>query len=344
VPSPIALDSFDDTRRLDEPALRDLLDHGRPEERVWAIWALALRSADIGDLGRRDEPDPGVRRSLAIVLAGHGEIDLLTQLARRDPAPEVRAAATRLIARLAIDGALSPALVLERVADDGVEVRLAVLGTMFERAPRWLVELAARLLDDRDADVRYEAFEALVRAGRVGPALLWLEEAPEAEARLSLVRFSARGRTHACAELVADSSRRLRRLLIESVRVASWRDLEPAAGDDPSLLRVLVRKNPGVLDEMPLDRLIAATLRDPSDSWLLRVRDRLATLDHPEELAPLLHDYRELVADRIAELDRRIRELRVRAGERADAELYALQEDRGELEHAFDRASRLLVH
>jgi hypothetical protein len=99
-----------------------------------------------------------------------------------------------------------------------------------------------------------------------------------------------------------------------------------------------------VLDEMPLGQLIAATLRDPSDAWLLRVRDRLVTLEHPDELAPLLHDYRELVAHRIAELDRRIRELRGRGGERADGELYALQEDRAELEHAFDRASRLLVH
>jgi hypothetical protein len=338
------LDSFDDTRRLDEPALRDLLDHGRPEERVWAIWALALRSADVGDLARRDEPDPGVRRSLAIVLAGHGHLDLLTQLARRDPAPEVRAAATRLLSRLAIDGAVAPALVLERAADDGVETRIAVLGTIFERAPTWLVELATRLLDDRDADVRYEAFEALVRAEHAAPALVWLEESPEAEARLSLVRFAARGRARACAELVASSSRRLRRLLIESVRVATWRDLEPAIGDDPALLRALARKNPGVLDEMPLDQLLAATLRDPSDASLLRVRDRLAALDHPDELAPLVHDYREVVAHRIAELDRRIHELRGRGGDRADGELYTLQEDRAELEHAYERASRLLVH
>jgi hypothetical protein len=343
VRAPLA--TFDDTSGLDEPALRDLLEHGRPEERVWAIWALALRSAaDIGDLARRDEPDPGVRRSLAIVLAGHGQLDLLTQLARRDPAPEVRAAATRLLSRLAIDGAVPSALVLERVADDGVEARLAVLGTIFERAPTWLVDLATRLLDDRDADVRYEAFEALVRAGRAEPALVWLEESPEAESRLSLVRFAARGRARACAELVACSSRRLRRLLIESVRVATWRDLEPAVADEPSLLRVLARKNPGVLDEMPLERLLAATLRDPSDAWLLRVRDRLAMLEHPDELAPLLHDYREVVAHRISDLDRRIRELRGRAGDRADAELYALQEDRAELEHAYERASRLLVH
>ncbi|HUE39258.1 MAG TPA: hypothetical protein VMR29_07115 [Candidatus Binatia bacterium] len=85
------IDSFDDTRRLDEPALRDLLDHGRPEERVWAMWALALRSADVGELARRDEPDAGVRRSLAVVLAGHGQLELLTALARRDPAPHWQA-------------------------------------------------------------------------------------------------------------------------------------------------------------------------------------------------------------------------------------------------------------
>ena len=37
--------------------------------------------------------------------------------------------------------------------------------------------------------------EALIRVGRQMQALMWLEEAPEAEARLSLMRWSARGRT-----------------------------------------------------------------------------------------------------------------------------------------------------
>jgi HEAT repeat protein len=216
-----AIDSFEDVRSLGEAELHALLEGGRPEERVWAIWALALRSADVADLGARVEPDAGVRRNLAIVLAGHGQLDLLVALAKRDPAAEVRAAAMQLVARFAIDDKLPSALVGERVAADGSEVRIAVLGTVFGGAPSWLIDVSRRLLDDADSDVRYEAFEALVRVGSNDHALMWLEEAPEAEARLALMRWSARGRVRACAELLSRASRRMRRLLIESVRVAS---------------------------------------------------------------------------------------------------------------------------
>jgi hypothetical protein len=81
-------ETFEQVRELAERDLRALLEHGRPEQRVWAIWALALRSTDgVGDLGQRNEPDAGVRRTLAVVLAGHGELELLIALARRDPAP-----------------------------------------------------------------------------------------------------------------------------------------------------------------------------------------------------------------------------------------------------------------
>src|SRR5205823_7823317 len=132
-------ESFEDVRGLAEPELRELLEHGRPEERVWAIWALALRSAgQVGELVHHQDPDPGVRRNLAIVLAGHGELELLVALAHRDPAPEVRAGAMQLVCRLAIDGALAPELVIERVGGDGPEVRIAVLGTVFAGGPRWL--------------------------------------------------------------------------------------------------------------------------------------------------------------------------------------------------------------
>src|SRR6478609_8740317 len=82
------LDSFDDVRSLTEPELQALLDSGRPEQRVWAIWALAMRSGDSGqtakvpDLGALQEPDAAVRRHLAVVLAGAGQYDLLVALAK----------------------------------------------------------------------------------------------------------------------------------------------------------------------------------------------------------------------------------------------------------------------
>ncbi len=121
-------DTFDEVRRLTEPELRELLDGGRPEQRVWAIWALALRSgAEVDALAQRSEPDPGVRRNFAIVLAGHGHYDVLVALAKRDPASVVRASAMQLVTRIAVDGKLPDAIVRERVMADGSDVKIAVL-------------------------------------------------------------------------------------------------------------------------------------------------------------------------------------------------------------------------
>lgn len=340
------IDSFDDVRGLAEPELRQLLDRGRPEERVWAIWALAMRAGTgaITELAHRVEPDAGVRRNLAVVLAGHGEFELLVGLAQRDPAPEVRGAAMQLVTRLAIDGKLPPTFVIDRATADAPEVRTAVLGTIFAGAPPWLVEVAERLLNDRDGDVRYEAFEALVRAGRAATALLWLEEVAEPEARLTLMRWSARGRARASAELLGRSSRRLRRLLIESVRVATWDDLSAAVGDDPALIRALARRNSNAFDQMPLATLIRATLREPSDAWITMARDRLTRLDHPVDVAALLPDYRDLCARRIGELETHMASLRRVGTEAAHSELAALDDERAALESALEAAARLLVH
>ena len=340
-----AIESFEDVRGLTEAELRGLIERGRPEQRVWAIWALALRSADIGDLAQRREPDAGVRRNLAVVLAGHGQVDLLVALAKRDPAAEVRAAAMQLVCRFAIDAKLPHAFVSERVRHDGGAVRLAVLGTVFAGAPPWLLELAESLLDDSDGDVRYEAFEALVRGGATAQALMWLEEAPEAEARLALMRWSARGRVRPCAELLARASRRMRRLLIESVRVARWDDLSPVIGDEVALVRALARRNPMVFDEMPLDALMRATLREPNPAWLAMVRDRLAQLEAPEhEAAPLLYDFRELCAKRVADLDKTIGALRERGDDDAERDIALLEDQRVVVESALEHASRMLVH
>ena len=287
-----------------------------------------------------------MRRNLAVVLAGHGQLDLLVALAKKDPAPEVRAAATQLVSRFALDGKLPSALVTERVTSDGSEVRLAVLGTMFAGAPAWLVDIAQRLLEDADSDVRYEAFEALVRAGNNEHALMWLEEIPEAEARLALMRWSARGRVRAVAEALARASRRMRRLLIESVRTATWHDLAPAVAGETALIRALARRSPTVFDDMPLAALMAATLREPNIGWLAMIRDRLAKLEHPEdaELVALLHDFRELCADRVGALGTAIAELRKQRGDDIEHEIAILEDQRVVLESALEHASRMLVH
>jgi hypothetical protein len=341
----MGVESFEDARALGETELRSLLETGRPEERVWAIWALALKSTDIDALGQRHEPDAGVRRNLAVVLAGHGQLDLLVALAKRDPAPEVRASAMQLVTRIAIDGKLSPAIVTDRATHDRAEVKIAVLGTISENVPPWLLDVAKQLVEDHDGDVRYEAFEALVRAGSTEHALMWLEETPESEARLTMMRWSARGKVRACAVTLAAASRRLRRLLIESVRVATWQDLAPAIGDEPALIRALARRAPDVFDQMPLVTLVRMTLREPTDMWIVMVRDRLAALPSPDDaVGDLLHDFREVCAKRIGEIDTLSREMRGQRDPQLQHELELLEDQRVALESALDQACRMLVH
>jgi hypothetical protein len=315
---------YDDVRSLSQRELRAMLERGRPEERLWALWALALASApnDLDALVRRDEPDAGVRRNLAVILAGHGQLDLLVALAKRDPAPEVRAAAMQLVARLALDGKLPTALVVERAtADDAGVVRIAILGTAFANAPAWLRELARALLNDADRDVRYEAFEALVRAGGadVGTAIAWLDgAASEDEARIAVMRWTAgttggERRVHACATMLANAnaSRRLRRMLVECVRVATWHDLAPVIGHgdgaDAALVRAFMLRSADAAEQVqhiPPATIVAIALREGGDKWLLAARDRLATVNVPDfELAPLLADYRERCELRARDLE-----------------------------------------
>jgi hypothetical protein len=341
-----AIDSYEATRALDEGQLHALLEHGRPEQRVWAIWTLAITTSDVALFDPAREPEPGVRRNLAVVLAGHGELDLLIALASRDPSPDVRAAAIQLVTRFAIDDKLPAAFVIDRILVDGSEVKMAVLGTVFERAPPWLLEIAQQLVEDRDSDVRYEAFEALVRGGADAHALMWLEEIPEAECRLALMRWTARGRVLPCANALATSSRRLRRLLIESVRVASWDELAPAVGDEPALIRSLARRTPTIFDQMPLATLMRATLREPTDAWITMVRDRLASLATPGgELDELLHDFREVCVQRIADIDAHAGELKGPSRDPAlQRERELLDDQRVALESALEAAARMLVH
>lgn len=179
-----SIESFEDAARLDPPALRRLLESPRPEQRIWAIWALALRArGEIAELARRtaSEPSPGVRRALAVVLAGHGEAARLVGLARHDPDPAVRASAAQLVTRLAAGGAIDPAIVIEAAAREPASAP-AILAAIDARAPEALAQLAAHLLEAGDEEVQLEAFEALLRVDTPATrarAIAWLRGAPD---------------------------------------------------------------------------------------------------------------------------------------------------------------------
>jgi hypothetical protein len=164
------ISSFEDLARLTTGELRTLLAADHATHRVWAIWALAMRAAQashladlIGHVAR--EPNAGVRRALVVVLAGHGELDLVIALGRHDPSVEVRAHAMQLATRLATGGMIAPAVIRDQLARASPEVRAAMLGAIAAGAPAWLAQLAQDALEDREADVQLEAFEATLRLG-----------------------------------------------------------------------------------------------------------------------------------------------------------------------------------
>jgi len=93
-----ALEDFEATRQLGERELRELMNDPDPRTRLHAIWALGLRVAPVIDY-LAGEPDPGVRRGLAVVLASIGELDLLVALYRHDPNVHVRASTAQMVVR-----------------------------------------------------------------------------------------------------------------------------------------------------------------------------------------------------------------------------------------------------
>jgi len=124
------MNHFEETRNLTIEALHRALAEGDAPDRVFAIWALALRVPAVTRTmidQLRSEPDPGVRRALAVVLAGEGELDLLVAICRRDPSIHVRASVVQMLFRFADAGRVPWSLVLERLSD-APEVRAAVVG------------------------------------------------------------------------------------------------------------------------------------------------------------------------------------------------------------------------
>jgi hypothetical protein len=216
---------FAATDALDDAGVRALLAGGAAEERVWAAWRIAIRRGSampeiVAQV--RGEPSPGVRRALVVVLAGHGELDLLVALGRHDPAAEVRAAAMTIVARVAGQGAIDPAVVTDAFAADA-GVRPAILGGIPAGAPGPLRELILRGLVDpgHPHEVRLEAFEAALRLGAYAAAVRWLVAAGGALSDAACERLLALD-AGAVREILAGAEARVRaQLRTRLVRRAS---------------------------------------------------------------------------------------------------------------------------
>ncbi|MGE0325055.1 MAG: HEAT repeat domain-containing protein [Polyangiaceae bacterium] len=184
--SAVGRDSFEEVRQLPEEELRQLLSAGSSIQRVWAAWALGLRQgaqfAPEAGAQLAAEPDPGVRRHLAVILAGAGDRDAVQALAEHDPAEVVRTSALRL--RLQMSTGAERARVIEgliSVATSGrsESLRCEVL-RILSTIPR---ELSAKSLEPCLAD----PVEAVRRASLDVLFLMRSEEAT-----LSLIAHSAR--------------------------------------------------------------------------------------------------------------------------------------------------------
>ena len=149
---------------------RALLHSADPSERIWASWALALQlgGAAVAEVRTRphDEPTPGVRRQLVVVLAGLGETDLVHQMALHDPDAGVRGTAVQYFIRTLDPGsAAAEEFAARRIEEDVVRVRLAILEEVLAGRVALPESLLLKMVVGQDRDQRSSALEALGRRG-----------------------------------------------------------------------------------------------------------------------------------------------------------------------------------
>jgi hypothetical protein len=269
----VVVDSFEDVQRLDDGAVKALLERGRPEEKVWAIWTLALRSGD-GTVGKRveREPDAGVRRTLAVILASHGDTGLLVALARHDPELVVRETAFHLATRLAAGGKVEIGVILEAGQREGA-IRIAVLGALEPGAPPPLVEFAHAQLSCGDPNVELEAFEALVRLDTPAErraARAWMLRLPDVA--LACERWLRVGTPETLADTFMSAGPPARAQVLRQLRAPRWPVVERLVGSDIELLRqVLARTDIAI----PARVLASAILRGEHPGFVDRLTTRL---------------------------------------------------------------------
>jgi hypothetical protein len=296
-----SIDTFEQAMQLDTAALRQLLASGRPEQRVWAMWALALRQQGVPDIVPRTaaEPDPGVRRTLAVVLASHGETDLLVALARHDPVIAVRASAMQLVTRLAAGGAIDASVVLEAVQREP-EIQAAILAALDHHAPEFALAVAVRVLHDGAPDLQVEAFEALVRIATpagLHRALAWLGTARPPLAIDACQRWARIATPEAVVAVLAGAPGELRVIALRALREASWSVIEPLTGGDRALL---LRAECHAHPQLPFPLLVQLVQEDATVPALTALVKRMEVLRAaPPELVPLLPGLRAHAVHRL---------------------------------------------
>ncbi|MCE9573374.1 MAG: hypothetical protein K8W52_09470 [Deltaproteobacteria bacterium] len=270
------LRDFDDARTLGEPELRARLRDGAPVERVWCAWQLGLRRAGSHDFAEqvKREPHPGVRRHLAVAVAGAHDVDVLVVMARHDPDSGVRSTAMLLATRFAAAGLIPWAIIEAGLADEAPGVREAIVGALPEEAPGPALLIGA--LADASREVRRAAIDRVLAApgdeAMVRGACALLDRAAKDERTEVLTRWRAAVGTRALAEAMAHASAavQLAALAVLPGTVA-WREVAPMVERaDPAVVDALDWRIDGDLAEVPLAVLLRWLVS--GEDWRLDAR------------------------------------------------------------------------
>jgi hypothetical protein len=298
------VESFEEVSALPSAQLEQLLERGRPEQRLWAIWTLALRTGD-GSVALRveHEPDAGVRRTLAVILAGHGNTQLLVALARHDPELVVRATAFHLATRLAAGGALDLSVVLDARTREPA-IRIAVLGAVEPGAPQPLATFAHDQLACGVAEVELEAFEALLRLGGADEravARAWLLR--QTDIVPGCDRWQRVAGVQSLAELFAPADQAVRARVLRSLRAPPWSAATLLVGDSLDLLReALARRDIAVPTSVLARGVIRGGHRLIAEQLAVRLASAVAGRELFADLRAAIEvdDARERLADLLA--------------------------------------------
>lgn len=190
---------FSQVQQQPTTAVLELAAAGDPRERVWAAWAIGLRAPQAHDWiaeRARLDPEPGVRRHLAVMLAGYRRREDLWSLAM-DADARVRSTALHWLCRIsAVDDVVAWDRIMPRLVSEPAEIRAAIIRGLPRALPSSVERRWPAMLDDPSRDVRAAV---LARIHSI--------EVPRPEALMNAVRD--RLKTEADARL----QRAMRRLL-----------------------------------------------------------------------------------------------------------------------------------
>ena len=253
-----AISDFESLEGLDESALRALIREGKPSEKVWAAWKLALNSKEDAQHTLSDamteEPTSGVRAHWVIVLFSQGELELVSVLAQHDPSPLVRETAARYLAPCATRSdppGLQPALA-SCLSDKAPRVRQAALKHLCSSPGEALLERVHGMALDPDAQVRMASLTYLLEhhGATLRGAGAYVHDADVHVRRRALSALSASqgtGTSWAMERLLVEEDDEARETLTEHL-------IE--AGEVAQMARLLADKAPLVIHEVfaPLAR------------------------------------------------------------------------------------------